>query len=243
VLTFALDDAGHGSAQADLLAAADWAGDHWAVRLRTPAGEADLRLAVAGRHNVKNALAAAACALAAGCPLADVQRGLQGFAPVKGRSQVELLHGAAGDVTLVDDSYNANPDSVRAAIEVLAELPAPRWLLLGDMGEVGDAGPAFHAEVGALAAERGIETVWTAGTLARHAAAACEGAGRGSAIRAFGDTAELLSALAGDAAGTVTARSVLVKGSRFMKMEQAVAALRRQLAQPASEEQGAAHAG
>jgi UDP-N-acetylmuramyl pentapeptide synthase len=66
-------------------------------------------------------------------------------------------------VTLVDDSYNANPDSVRAAIDMLAGLPGPHWLVLGDMGEVGNQGPAFHAEVGAYAAERGIEHVWTAG--------------------------------------------------------------------------------
>jgi len=242
VLTFALDDA-RCDAAADLQAAATWAGDHWAVQMRSPAGEADLRLAVAGRHNVKNALAATACALAAGCPLADIVRGLQAFAPVKGRSQVELLHTPAGDVTLVDDSYNANPDSVRAAIEVLADLPAPRWLLLGDMGEVGDQGPAFHAEVGALAAERGIEALWCAGTLARHAAAACAAAGGATTVRAFDDTAALLQALGGAAVRPV-ARSVLVKGSRFMKMEQAVAVLReRQPASGPAEPQGAADAG
>jgi murE/murF fusion protein len=244
VLTFALAPTLEGEQAdqpADLSAQATWAGDHWAVRMHTPAGGADLRLAVAGRHNVKNALAAAACALAAGCPLDDIVRGLQAFAPVKGRSQVELLHTPAGDVTLVDDSYNANPDSVRAAIEVLADLPAPRWLLLGDMGEVGDQGPAFHAEVGALAAERGIEAFWCAGTLARHAAAACVAAGAAAggatAVRAFADTAALLQAVA-EMAKAPPARSVLVKGSRFMKMEQVVAALRQ-----AGATGGAAHAG
>src|SRR5690606_5649332 len=117
--------------------------------------------------------------------------------------------------TLVDDSYNANPDSVRAAIDVLAALPAPRWLVLGDMGEVGDQGPAFHAEVGAYARERGIDALWTAGQLTTHAAAAFPGA------RHFDDVATLLAAL-GDAP---VCRAVVVKGSRFMKMEQVVAAL------------------
>jgi UDP-N-acetylmuramoyl-tripeptide--D-alanyl-D-alanine ligase len=229
-LTFALAEAG---VAADATAHADWQGDAWQATFDTPAGRIDLRLAVAGRHNVKNALAAALCALAAGCPLEAVQRGLTAFAPVKGRSQVEALHWAGQTVTLIDDSYNANPDSVRAAIEVLAALPAPRWLLLGDMGEVGDQGPTFHAEVGLLAAERGIERLWTAGPLAAHAAQAYSaraGHRAGHSVRHHADTAQLLNDLTGTlaAAGApgVPAASVLVKGSRFMRMEQAVALLR-----------------
>jgi murE/murF fusion protein len=125
-----------------------------------------LPLAVAGRHNVRNALAAAACALAAGCPLAAIVRGLQRLRAGEGPlAQLGLLRPAGHVVTLVDDSYNANPDSVRAAIEVLAELPAPRWLLLGDMGEVGDQGPAFHAEVGRWRASA-ASTAVDAGALA-----------------------------------------------------------------------------
>ena len=119
------------------------------------------------------------------------------------------------DITLVDDTYNANPDSVRAAIDVLAALPGPRWLVLGDMGEVGNQGPAFHEEVGAYARQRGIETLWTAGTLSAHTAQAFGPA------RHFGSTTELAAAIGTGPA----ARSVLVKGSRFMKMEQVVAAL------------------
>ena len=103
---------------------------HWAVLLQTPAGAVTLQLRVAGWHNVKNALAAAACALAAGCPLDAIRRGLEAFEPVKGRSQVQRLVRAGQLVTLIDDTYNANPDSVRAAIEVLASLPGPRWLVL-----------------------------------------------------------------------------------------------------------------
>lgn len=209
VLTFALDGT------ADVTAKSNWRGDHSEVQLHTPAGAARVALRVAGLHNVKNALAAAACALAARCPLECIVRGLEAFEPVKGRSQVKALQRAGRAVTLVDDTYNANPDSARAAIDVLVGLPGPRWLVLGDMGEVGDQGPAFHREVGAYAQSRGLDALWTAGSLSAHAAQAFAGA------RHFASVAELVAALpqAPDAA------SVLVKGSRFMKMEQVVAVL------------------
>ena len=209
-LTFAL------VGEADLTAEAVWSNDHWALVLHTPAGATAIALRVAGWHNVKNALAATACALAAGCPLEAVARGLEAFEPVKGRSQVKALQCGGRAVTLIDDSYNANPDSVRAAIDVLATLPAPRWLVLGDMGEVGDQGPAFHAEVGAYAKTRGIDVLWTAG-----AASAASAAAFGASARGFADTAELVAAL-GQAP---EAAAIVVKGSRFMKMEQVVAAL------------------
>ena len=120
-------------------------------------------------------------------------------------------------LTLVDDSYNANPDSVHAAIDVLAELPGPRLLVLGDMGEVGDQGPQFHAEAGAYAAQQGIEHVLLLGELASHALPACPGA------RHFASIAELCAAAH---ALLAQVSSVLVKGSRFMKMERVVEALR-----------------
>jgi UDP-N-acetylmuramoyl-tripeptide--D-alanyl-D-alanine ligase len=205
MLTFAL------TGPADVTCHAEWASDHWAVLLQTPAGATTVQLQVAGWHNVKNALAAAACALAAGCPLDAIRRGLEAFAPVKGRSQVKRL----GLATLIDDTYNANPDSVRAAIDVLVSLPGPRWLVLGDMGEVGDQGPAFHREVGAYAQARGIETLWTLGSASAHAAAAFAGA------RHFDTMAALIQALPQAPAFN----AVVVKGSRFMKMEQVVAAL------------------
>jgi len=209
-LTFAL------SGPADVTCHAEWTQDHWAVLLETPAGAVTLQLQVAGWHNVKNALAATACALAAGCPLDAIGRGLESFAPVKGRSQVKRIERPGGaDATLIDDSYNANPDSVRAAIEVLASLPAPRWLVLGDMGEVGDQGPAFHREVGAFAKARGIDALWTLGAASAHAAAAFGGA------RHFDSMAALIKALPQAPAFN----AVVVKGSRFMKMEQVVAAL------------------
>jgi UDP-N-acetylmuramoyl-tripeptide--D-alanyl-D-alanine ligase len=209
-LTFAL------LGEADVTADALWVDDHWALVLHTPAGAASLALRMAGLHNVKNALAATACALAAGTPLAAVQRGLEAFEPVKGRSQMKsaTLHGTR--VALVDDSYNANPDSVRAAIDVLASMQAPRLLVLGDMGEVGDRGPAFHAEVGAYARERGIEQLWCAGAMSADAARAF-----GGEARHFADVPALIAARE----ELPAAASVLVKGSRFMQMERVVRAL------------------
>ena len=224
VRTFALDGDDDGGA-ADLRADATWAGDHWDLVLHTPAGAAALALPVAGRHNVLNALAAAGCALAAGVAIEAVRDGLAAFRPVRGRSAVERRGWRGRTITLIDDSYNANPDSVRAAIEVLAALPGPRWLVLGDMGEVGDQGPAFHAEVGRHAAERGIEALWSAGILAAHAAQAAASAGT-TTVRHHVDAAALVAAMRADVSSVPAAQSVLVKGSRFMKMEQVVAAIR-----------------
>jgi UDP-N-acetylmuramoyl-tripeptide--D-alanyl-D-alanine ligase len=193
-----------------------WQSGAWQFTLKTPEGTAPVRLHIAGRHNVKNALAATACALAAGVPLAAVAQGLVAFEPVKGRSRALVLLTATGEITLVDDTYNANPDSVRAAIDVLAELPAPRLLVLGDMGEVGNQGPEFHAEVGAYAAERGIEALFTLGDLCVHSAQAF------GAARHFEDMDRLLAAVMAQVDGF---QSVVVKGSRFMKMERVVQAL------------------
>jgi UDP-N-acetylmuramoyl-tripeptide--D-alanyl-D-alanine ligase len=202
---------------ADVVASGVWNAEAaaWPMTLTTPAGTAALELHLPGAHNLRNAAAAAACALAAGEPLAAVAQGLAAFRPVAGRSQLHRLRVGGVAVTLVDDSYNANPDSVLAAIEVLAALPGPRWLLLGDMGEVGDEGPRFHAEVGQRARERGLEAFWAAGALCAHA----------GAQRHFATTADLVAALQ-DTTTRPAARSVLVKGSRFMKMEQVVTALR-----------------
>ncbi len=208
-ITFALQ------APADVRGEATWQGDHWSMRIATPAGDATAVLRVAGLHNCKNALAATACALAVGCPLDAVVRGLEAFEPVKGRSQVRTLQRDGQAVTLVDDSYNANPDSVHAAIDVLAALPAPRWLILGDMGEVGADGPAFHAEAGRRARSLGIDALWTAGRASTHAADAFAGA------RHFDDVASLVAALE----SAPPHASVVVKGSRFMAMERVVAAL------------------
>jgi UDP-N-acetylmuramoyl-tripeptide--D-alanyl-D-alanine ligase len=201
-----------GDASADIsLAGTEWVSGHWQVGAQTPAGPLAFSLHIAGRHNVRNALAAAACALAAGAPLAAIARGLESFAPVKGRSRAFSVTLGGRRLTVVDDTYNANPDSVRAAIDVLAELPGPRLLVLGDMGEVGDHGPQFHAEVGEHARARGIETLLTLGVQA---------AGMGG--RHFTDIAALNAAVQAE---LPRAASVLVKGSRFMKMERVIEAI------------------
>ena len=210
---------------ADLvLAGTEWHQGHWAVRAHTPAGPLDFRLHIAGRHNVRNALAAAACALAAGAPLAAIAQGLQAFEPVKGRSRALAVPFAGRTLTVVDDTYNANPDSVRAAIDVLAELPGPRLLVLGDMGEVGDQGPQFHAEVGAYARERGIEQLLTLGEQSRAMAG-----------RHFDDVAALNAAVV---AALPAVASVLVKGSRFMAMERVVQAIDAASKQQQQQQQG-----
>jgi UDP-N-acetylmuramoyl-tripeptide--D-alanyl-D-alanine ligase len=224
--TFALQDA-QVSAAVVL-----WTAGAWQFTLKTAEGTAPVRLHIAGRHNVKNALAAAACALAAGVGLTAVVQGLQAFEPVKGRSRALMLQLNGQALSLVDDTYNANPDSVRAAIDVLAELPAPRLMVLGDMGEVGDQGPQFHAEVGAYAAERGIDAFYTLGALCADAAKAFGPA------RHFEDMSTLVAAVQSQ---VLDFQSIVVKGSRFMKMEQVVEALVQQAAQ-INNKKGEAHA-
>ena len=222
VMTFALQG------PADVTASGQWQGSHWQVRALTPEGAIDFSLQVAGRHNVKNALAAIACALAAEVTPAAIARGLSGFEPVQGRSRARRLHLPGGaPLVLVDDSYNANPDSVRAAIEVLHELPGPHLLVLGDMGEVGDRGAEFHAEVGAHAHALGIEHLWGCGALMRHAVQAAPGA------RHFERVPDLLAELPQVLSGL---GSVLVKGSRFMRMEQVVQAIEALADVPAEEQ-------
>ncbi|WP_114813119.1 UDP-N-acetylmuramoyl-tripeptide--D-alanyl-D-alanine ligase [Paraburkholderia kururiensis] len=182
-------------------------------------GHVDVALQVLGAHNAHNALAAAAAALASGVSLDAVRRGLESFVPVKGRLQVKRA--ALGDLagaTVIDDTYNANPDSARAAIDVLAQQPSPRVLVMGDMGEVGDNGPAFHREVGAYAKERGIDALYALGDASRDMVAAY-GAGATHAS----DVGSLVTALL--QAGFGPAATILVKGSRFMQMERVVDAL------------------
>lgn len=193
-----------------------WGQGGWQLRIATPLGDFDCTLAIAGRHHVVNALAATACAVAAGVPLAAIAQGLSAFEPVQGRCRAITLPRGDAYLTVVDDTYNANPDSVRAAIDVLAELPSPRLLVLGDMGEVGDQGAAFHTEVAAYAKSCGIEHLFLHGELARNGVAAFAGA------QHFSDIDSLNAATVTQAAQV---RSVLVKGSRFMRMERVVQAL------------------
>jgi UDP-N-acetylmuramoyl-tripeptide--D-alanyl-D-alanine ligase len=161
-----------------------------------------------------NALAAAACAHAAGIPVEAIGRGLSAFRPYTGRLQVKKT---AEGMTVIDDSYNANPDSVRAAIDVLCGSPGRTVLVLGDMGEVGDEGPDFHSEIGRYARECGVSSVLALGESTAHTVAAYgEGARHFATIE---DLSEALDRMRSE--GT----TVLVKGSRFMRMERVVAAL------------------
>lgn len=210
VLTFAL------AGPADVTASARWAHSCWQVAAQTPSGPLAFSLQVAGRHNVKNALAATACALAVGVPLSCIADGLSAFLPVKGRSRAVAVQLQSHALTLIDDSYNANPDSMQAALDVLAELPGPQLLVMGDMGEVGNEGPKFHEEAGRLARAKGIEKIFTLGEQSRMAAAAFGGGEH------FNDMPALVSAVMAE---LPHAGSVLVKGSRFMKMEQVVQAV------------------
>jgi len=184
------------------------------IRLRTPAGEAALTLAIPGLHNVRNALAACACAHAVGITPAVMRAGLENFRPYTGRLQVKR---AVNGATVIDDTYNANPDSVRAAIDVLARCAPPTLLVLGDMGEVGDQAAAFHQEVGAYARSRQVSALCAFG---EHTAAAVEAFG--AAATKSGSIEELLDAVR---AGATPHTTVLVKGSRFMRMERVVQAL------------------
>jgi UDP-N-acetylmuramoyl-tripeptide--D-alanyl-D-alanine ligase len=194
-----------------------WAEGAWLFTLVTAAQTMPCRLNIAGRHNVLNALAATACAMAVGMKLADIVKGLESFEPVKGRSKSCQWQIAGHPFTLVDDTYNANPDSVRAAIDVLAELPAPRLLVLGDMGEVGQQGPEFHAEVGAYAKSSGIDALFTLGHLCAHSSLAFAGSRHFETMDALQEAVEL---------HMPTCNSVVIKGSRFMKMERVVERLR-----------------
>jgi len=181
------------------------------IVLKTPQGEARAVLKAPGLHNVRNALAAGAAAVALKVPAPAIAKGLARFSGTKGRLQKKAgAHGA----TLIDDTYNANPDSARAAIAVLAQAPGKRLLVLGDMGELGPDAAEMHAEVGRCARESGIERLLTLGELSAHAARAF-GPGARHYTRIEDLLAEIENALAPDVA-------VLIKGSRFMQMERIV---------------------
>ncbi|WP_127477879.1 UDP-N-acetylmuramoyl-tripeptide--D-alanyl-D-alanine ligase [Sulfurivermis fontis] len=182
--------------------------------LQTPAGEAELLLPVPGRHNVMNALAATALALALEVDLAAIRRGLEGMQGVAGRlARRTAFNGAQ----LIDDSYNANPASMRAAIDVLAACAAPRILVVGDMGELGEGAAQLHREIGAYARAAGIDALYAVGPLS-----AATAAGFGAGARHFDESAALATALHQVLTADMT---VLIKGSRSARMERVVEAL------------------
>ncbi|ATE58885.1 UDP-N-acetylmuramoyl-tripeptide--D-alanyl-D-alanine ligase [Thauera sinica] len=208
IVTFGIDEA------ADVHAACTLRGFGARVELDTPQGRTAFDLQVPGMHNARNAVGAAAACLAAGVTVDAVAEGLAGFAGTRGRLQ--RRPGPSGAVVL-DDSYNANPDSVRAGIDVLAAMPGRTYLVLGDMGEIGDASAQLHDEIGGYAKSKGIDGLYALGDMS---AVAARNFGEGG--QHFPSVEALVAALSGhlDADSVV-----LVKGSRFMRMERVADAL------------------
>jgi UDP-N-acetylmuramoyl-tripeptide--D-alanyl-D-alanine ligase len=203
------------------------------ISIHCPQGSMELQLNILGEHNACNALAATAVGLAAGLALDDIKKGLINFQPVNGRMQIHQLN---KNTTLIDDTYNANPDSVRAAIDVLSSMGNSAWLVLGDMGEVGDQGPQFHAEIGMYAKEKDIKKLFATGDLSKEAVLAYNQKitdGKDSAIHAT--HFEKFDDLCSELKGLLQKRSdkeqvtLLIKGSRFMRMERAVKALAEEI--------------
>jgi UDP-N-acetylmuramoyl-tripeptide--D-alanyl-D-alanine ligase len=184
------------------------------LEMLTPLGNFHLELPLPGRHNIMNALAAVAAGIALGIDLEPIAAGLGGLAPVAGRLMTrEGIHGA----TVIDDSYNANPASLHAGLEVLAGCDGQRYLALGDMGELGEGGEALHRQAGADARAMGVERLYATGELSRHA---CEAFGDNGFY--FEQQQQLIEALLPELNDQVT---VLVKGSRSSHMERVVEAL------------------
>lgn len=196
---------------ADIRIQAPVAGQAQRLTLTTPQGAIETILRVPGRHNLRNAAAAAAAALALGASANSVAKGLAAYDGTKGRLQI---HPCILGATLIDDTYNANPDSTLAAIQVLAERPGTRILVLGDMGELGTDAAALHREVGEKARAAGLERLLCLGEMSTHTVQ-----GFGTGAMHFERVEELLAEIECALGPEVT---VLVKGSRFMKMERVV---------------------
>jgi UDP-N-acetylmuramoyl-tripeptide--D-alanyl-D-alanine ligase len=182
--------------------------------LKCPLGRRAIALKTGGAHNISNALAAAAAASAAGASLEEIALGLADFRTVAGRLQLKA--GARGS-WIIDDSYNANPSSVRAGLEVLRSLPGPTWLVLGDMAELGQFAEDSHAHMGAYARDCGIKRLFAVGPQSSRAVETF-----GSGAEWFADTDSLTRRLQAELAPGVT---VLVKGSRVNRLERVVQAL------------------
>ena len=200
------------------------------LQVQTEFGSAEVQLKTLGSHNARNALAASAVAIAAGISLEKIKEGLESFSPINGRMQAKKID---PNHTLIDDSYNANPDSVRAAIDALKQSGNISWLVLGDMGEVGNQGPEFHREVGAYAAEQGVTKLFALGEQCQFAIQGFNDFKKNEASSAsakhFSEMDSLIlqlrDALHAQSTGSNEHLNILVKGSRFMRMERVVQAL------------------
>ncbi len=184
------------------------------IRLQTAQGDMHMRLSLLGQHNVSNALAATATAMAGGVDLARVKRGLENLRAVSGR--LELKAGSNG-AAIIDDTYNANPASLAAGIAVLKDYPGETVLVLGDMAELGDAAPEIHRRAGKLAKDLGISRLYALGELSR---LAVKSFGKGG--KHFPSREALIEALREGLSADTT---VLVKGSRVVHLEQVVQAI------------------
>ncbi|MBE9562696.1 MAG: UDP-N-acetylmuramoyl-tripeptide--D-alanyl-D-alanine ligase [Proteobacteria bacterium] len=180
--------------------------------LQTPIGEIAINLPLPGKHNIMNALAASTGALTYNCTLQTIQQGLQSMQPVAGRLQI-----IKGKITLINDTYNANPSSLKAALQVLTNTSSPHWLALGDMGELGDDSVEFHRQAGQLAREFGVEKLWTIGNISHHATTSF-----GNGSKHFTNHADLIQSILTQ---LPTSATLLIKGSRTMQMEKIVQAL------------------
>lgn len=184
------------------------------IELTTPAGSITMRSPLLGKHNAANVAAASAASLAAGASLADIQRGLEKLRGISGRLEVKR---GLNDARVLDDTYNANPGSLAAGLEVLREARGERVLVLGDMGELGESSAEIHRRVGEMARKVGVQRVFAVGPLTQETVKTF-----GEGARHFADQASLIAALAPSLRAGMT---VLVKGSRMMKMERVVAGI------------------
>jgi UDP-N-acetylmuramoyl-tripeptide--D-alanyl-D-alanine ligase len=213
VLTFGLAQSADFSAR-EVRTEMHTAGFRFEFELLTPTGSRPCTLALAGIHNLRNALGAAAAAHAAGASLADITEGLAAMRAVGGRlNLLPAIHGAF----LIDDSYNANPSSLRAGIDTLQALPGDHWLVLGDMLELGASSDELHTEMGAYARAAGVSRLFAIGPRARFAVEAF-----GSGAEWFGSIETLIGKVQGQLHANVT---VLIKGSRANRLERVTAAL------------------
>lgn len=193
-----------------------------------PSQAFEVKLATLGEHNARNALAATAVAFACGIEARFIQDGLASFVPVVGRMQVKELPTSMGHGMIIDDTYNANPDSVRAAVDVLAALEGQRWLALGDMGEVGENGPAYHREVGQYAREKGVHALFAMGELTQESVSSFnQDKSSNQQAQHFEDVKALSDAMIArmkllNEKSSEDQLAILVKGSRFTKMERVV---------------------
>ena len=208
ILTFALDTKADVTASYQVLDGASQ------LQLTTPSGSIGFRLNMLGKHNISNALAVSACAVALGVSNADIARGLESFSGVKGRLQRKA---GINNAKLIDDTYNANPDSMKAAIDVLANQAGKLIFVMGDMAELGADSAQMHAEIGAYAKQKGIHQLLCFGEASQRASLEF-----GVNAKHYASLPALLKAVSGLMNKDTT---VLVKGSRFMQMERVVSVI------------------